>query len=57
MKLPSNIGMLHKLELFKSLLTIQKVYGIGSLPFPKNINLSNIDVSEVPKTVDLLPCL
>lgn len=49
--------MLHKLELFKSMLTIQKVYGIGSLPFPKNINLSNIDDSIVPKTVDLLPWL
>lgn len=57
MKLPGNIGMLRELELFKSMLTIQTVYGIGSLPFPKNINLSHIDVSEVPKIVNLLPCL
>lgn len=59
MKLPSNIGMLHKLEMLQVNANYSKSqlpYEIGSSPFLKSLTLSITDVDEVPKIIGKLPC-
>lgn len=60
MKLLSNIGMLHKLEMLQVNANYSKSqlpYEIGSSPFLKSLTLSITDVDEVPKIIGKLPCL
>ncbi|KAF7847621.1 hypothetical protein BT93_L2782 [Corymbia citriodora subsp. variegata] len=59
-ELPSTMGRLQNLEVLivnNEYLKGQLPFGIGSLPFLRILDLSYSCVSEVPRTINKLPCL